>query len=121
MSLNTNSFIHVVDSRAESGYPSPVYDGRLFPTTVIDAGGHSREVLRKALRPQFQQHTNPSAIVTAMKPAEAVFATVEINGARFFKWDLDAWSAWCLAHARASVSRWPCWLTRLASDPSGPA
>jgi aminoglycoside N3'-acetyltransferase len=123
VSLNTNSFIHVVDSRAESGYPSSVYEDRLFPMTVIDAGGRSRGVLRKGLRPQFQQLTSPSAIVSVMKPAEAVFATVEINGARFFKWDLGAWSSWCRAHAReqASGSRWPCWLTRLASETNEPA
>jgi aminoglycoside N3'-acetyltransferase len=119
VSLNTNSFIHVVDSRAESGYPAPVYEDHLFPMTVIDAGGRSREVLRKALRPQFQQQTSPSAIVTVMKPADAVFATVEINGARFFRWDLDQWFSWCLAHARrqATGGAWPCWLSRLDGGP----
>ena len=117
VSLNTNSFIHVVDSRAESGYPSPVYEDRLFPMTVIDATGHSSEVLRKALRPQFQEQTTPSAIVTVMRPAEAVFTTVEINGACFFRWDLDEWSSWCLAHAgrQAAAGVWPCWLSRLDS------
>ena len=83
--------------------------------TVIDATGRSREVLRKALRPQFQQETSPSAIVTEMRPTEAVFTTVEINGACFFRWDLDAWCSWCLAHARqqAAAAAWPCWLSRL--------
>jgi aminoglycoside N3'-acetyltransferase len=119
VSLNTNSFIHVVDSRAEAGYPSPVYEDRLFPMTVIDASGRSREVLRKALRPQFQLQTSPSAIVPAMRPASAVFASLEIDGARFFRWDLARWASWCLAHARqqAAAGRWPCWLSRLDSEP----
>ena len=83
--------------------------------TVIDAAGRSREVMRKALRPQFQQLTAPSTIVTAMKPAEDVFTTLEIGGARFFKWDLAAWSTWCVEHARqqSAAGAWPCWLSRL--------
>jgi aminoglycoside 3-N-acetyltransferase len=116
VSLNTNSFIHVIDSRAEADYPSPVYGDRLFTMTVIDGSGKSCDVPRKALRPMFQQQTSPSEIVAAMKPADEAFATVEINSARFFRWDLAEWSAWCLAHAaeRAAAAAWPCWLSRLA-------
>ncbi len=115
VSLNTNSFIHVIDSRAESGYPSPVYDDHLFSTTVVDAAGETRVVMRKALRPEFQQLTAPSTIQAAMQPPPEVFATVEINGARFFRWDLAAWAAWCLDHAaaRSREGRWPVWLDRL--------
>jgi aminoglycoside N3'-acetyltransferase len=117
VSLNTTSFIHVIDSRAEAGYPSPVYGPRLFSVTTVDAGGQSLQVVRKALQPRFQQLTSPSAIVGEMKPADAVFATTDINGARFFKWDLEAWSSWCLGHAdaRSASGAWPCWLERLSS------
>lgn len=119
VSLNTNSFMHLIDSRAESGYPSPVYGDRVFPMTVIDAAGQSREVMRKALRPEFQQLTEPSAIGAAMKPADDVFTTAEINGARFFTWDLTEWSAWCLDHAsrQSAAGAWPCWLRRLDQAP----
>ena len=119
VSLNTNSFIHLVDSRAGSSYPAPVYDRRVFPTTVIDASGASRDVLRHALRPAFQQRTSPSAIVAAMTPSAAQFSTLERDGARFFRWELDAWARWCLAHARLQSARgeWPCWLSALASEP----
>lgn len=115
VSLNTTSFMHLIDARAGGGYPSPVYEDRLYATTVVDAEGRAREVSRKALRPEFQQRTTPSAINVEMQPSAEVFQTVEIGGARFFKWDLDAWSSWCLAHAaaRAALGRWPCWLTRL--------
>lgn len=115
VSLDTNSFMHVIDSRAQSGYPLPVYDARDFSMTVIDAAGQSRAVVRQVLRPAFQQDTAPSAINTEMKPSDQAFTTVEVNGARFFRWDLDEWSAWCLAHAkaRAAVRAWPCWLSRL--------
>jgi len=118
VSLNTTSFMHLIDARAQGGYPSPVYEDGRYATTVVDAEGRAREVLRKALRPAFQQRTMPSAINLEMQPAAGVFQTVEIGGARFFKWDLDAWSSWCLAHAaaRATLGRWPCWLTRL--DPA---
>ena len=42
VSLNTNSFMHVIDSRAQAGYPSPVYVDRTFAMTVIDGNGTSR-------------------------------------------------------------------------------
>ena len=119
VSLNTNSFIHVIDSRAERGYPAPAYENGIQLATVIDAGGRPLSVERKCLRPAFQQLTSPSAIAAEMKPSAAVFATLEINGARFFKWDLRAWSEWCLAHASARSARgqWPCWLERLVAAP----
>ena len=125
VSLNTNSFIHAVDSRAAAGYPAAVYDNRVYATTVIDGQGVSRVVRRMCLRPPFQQLTAPSAIGEAMCPAPAVFATIEIEGARFFKWDLSAWSAWCASHAAAQATQgeWPCWLTRLggAFSPAPPS
>jgi aminoglycoside N3'-acetyltransferase len=116
VSLNTNSFIHVIDSRSEPGYPSPVYDSRPFAATTIDARGRARAMARKALLPPFQQLTAPSAINSVMAPADDAFTTTEINAARFFRWDLDQWSTWCLAHARqqADADAWPCWLSRLA-------
>ena len=92
---------------------------------MIDRQGESRVVRRMCLRPQFQQLTSPSAIGDAMRPDAAVFATLEIAGARFFKWDLSVWSAWCAAHAAAQATRgeWPCWLTRLggACPPAQPS
>ncbi|MDP3716200.1 MAG: AAC(3) family N-acetyltransferase [Acidobacteriota bacterium] len=117
VSLNTNSFIHAIDSRAAAGYPAAVYNDRVYATTVIDGRGVSRVVRRMCLRPPFQQLTTPSAIGDVMRPAAEVFATIEIAGARFFKWDLGAWSAWCASHAAAQATRgeWPCWLTRLGS------
>jgi len=116
VSLNTNSFIHAIDSRVGAGYPVSVYEDQEYSTTVIDAQGGSRPVSRKCLRPPFQQLTSPSAIGAAMQPPSAAFASLEINGARFFKWDLNAWSAWCVSHAAAQAARgdWPCWLSRLA-------
>jgi aminoglycoside N3'-acetyltransferase len=119
VSLNTTSFIHLVDSRSESGYPEPVYLDRSFPMTILDAGGQSRTISRKALRPQVQQLTSPSAIVTTMQPTGDAFTTVELNGARFFRWNLDRWSDWCLVHARrqSASGEWPCWLSRLSGEP----
>ena len=117
VSLNTTSFIHVIDARAASGYPAPVYEDRLYPATVIDSAGESHIVERKALRPAFQQRITPSSVNAEMKPPDAIFRTVEVDGARFFKWDLAPWAAWCLAHARerAASRQWPCWLTNVES------
>jgi aminoglycoside N3'-acetyltransferase len=117
VSANTNSFIHVIDSLAGGGYPSPVYEDRPLVATVVDADGASRTVTRKALRPRYQQLTRPSAVETEMVPPPAAFAVVQVNEARFFRWDLDQWSSWCLAHAHAQSARggWPCWLSRLAA------
>lgn len=116
VSLNTNSFIHVIDSRAGCQYPVPAYEENEFATTAIDGDGLSRVVRRVCLRPPFQQLTKPSAIGVEMQPSSTVFATLEIGGARFFRWDLNPWSAWSLSHAatQAAVGQWPCWLARLA-------
>ena len=116
VSLNTNSFIHVIDSRAGCRYPVPAYEEYEYTTTVIDGDGLSRVVRRACLRPPFQELTKPSAIGLVMQPSTTMFATLEIGGARFFKWDLKAWSAWSLSHAATQAARgeWPCWLARLA-------
>jgi aminoglycoside N3'-acetyltransferase len=115
VSLNTTSFIHLIDSKSEAGYPAPVYEHELFSTTVIDAAGVSHVVPRKAIRPPFQQRIKPSNVNREMQPTEAVFRSVEINGACFFKWDLGEWARWCLSHARqrAGAGQWPCWLADL--------
>ena len=123
VSLNTTSFIHVIDSRCAAAYPSSPYDDRRFAATVTDAGGVSREIARLALRPEFQQRTVPSAVIDAMQPGVETFAALEINGARFFRWDLDRWSAWCLDHARrqAAAGAWPCWLAHVdRAEAAGP-
>ena len=112
VSLNTTSFIHLIDSRSEAGYPAPVYEQELFSTTVIDASGAAHPVARKAIRPAFQQRIKPSNVNLKMRPSDGVFRSVEIGGAVFFKWDLSAWAEWCFAHARerAATGQWPCWL-----------
>ena len=116
VSHNTSSFIHVIDSRAAAGYPTDAYDSRLFDTTVVDVDGRSHLVRRRALRPEFQQLTAPSAIIESMQPGADAFTAIDIVGARFFRWDLGAWASWCLEHARAQAAhgRWPCWLSRLS-------
>jgi len=123
VSLNTTSFIHLIDSRSEAGYPAPVYEQQLFSTTVIDASGAAHPVLRKAIRPAFQQRIRPSNVNLEMRPSEAVFRSIEINGACFFTWDLSVWAEWCLAHARerAAVRQWPCWLPDFAASANATA
>jgi aminoglycoside 3-N-acetyltransferase len=119
VSENTTSFIHAIDSRAEAGYPSSVYAPRSYSATVIDGDGNVRAVPRRALRPEFQGLSRPSAVIELMKPPPDVYTTFEIEGARFFRWSLAPWAAWCLAHAtaRARERRWPCWLDRLVTTP----
>ena len=115
VSLNTSSFIHVIDSRLESLYLRPVYAGR-FAVDVIDAAGARRTVWRRAVAPPFQQLTQPSAIATALADDAATFSSRAVNGARFFRWDLSRWAAWCEAEGRAALAegRWPCWLERVS-------
>jgi aminoglycoside N3'-acetyltransferase len=117
VTLNTCSFIHVIDSHAKAGYPAAVYETPIFQAKVIDARGQAREVPRLALRPEFQRLTSPSSIVTAMRPSAATFTELQINGAQFFRWRLKPWAEWCLAHARSlhGTGEWPCWLTRLTA------
>jgi aminoglycoside N3'-acetyltransferase len=116
VSLNTNSFIHVIDSRHGEGYPTSPYLG-VSTTTVIDYDQVSRAVARRAVAPPFQQLTKPSAIAKTMDPPPNVLTSTSIEGALFFRWNLTPWAAWCDAHAAASAAerRWPCWLSQLPS------
>lgn len=118
VSLNTSSFIHVIDSRMQAVYPSAVYESQQYSASVVDASGGTHRLLRKALRPAFQRLIKPSAINAVMRPADAVFRTIEIDTARFFKWTLAPWAAWCESHARerASASEWPCWLADVGAS-----
>ncbi len=119
VSLNTNSFIHVIDSRLSGRYPRPAYDGR-FPTDVVDGSGAMTTVWRSALVPDFQQQTQPSAVIAASGPDPEMFSSRTIDGAMFFRWHLPRWSAWCESHGRAAADagQWPCWLSRLGDLPA---
>lgn len=114
VSLNTNSFIHVIDSRHGAGYPMSPYLGT-SATTVIDYAQVSRVVARRAVAPPFQQLTKPSAVAVAIGQSRHVLTSTSIQGVLFFRWNLAPWSAWCDAHATSSIAqnRWPCWLTQL--------
>jgi aminoglycoside N3'-acetyltransferase len=115
VSENTTSFIHVIDSRAEGGYPAPVYAKETYATTVVDRAGEAHAVTRKALRPEFQGLSRPSAVIELMQPPSTVYTTFAVDEARFFRWQLAPWASWCLAHAaERRLSRdWPCWLGAL--------
>ena len=115
VSLNTNSFIHVIDSQLQDTYPWPVYEAEPMLAEVINQEGVRRTVVRRALRPVFQQQTQPSAIADALAGHPA-FRRTEMDGAQFFAWDLLPWKRWCLAHAAKELTagRPPCWLRRLA-------
>ena len=113
VSLNTNSFIHVIDSRLSAQYPRPAYDGR-FAVEVISEHGVVSTVARRALHPDFQRLTQPSAVVAATA-GSPIFASRAIGGVNFFRCDLPSWSVWCESHGRAAgtAKQWPCWLARL--------
>lgn len=114
VSLNTNSFIHVIDSRMATSYPRSPY-GATFDVDVVNRDGQLRSVQRRALIPEFQRLTKPSAVAGAIGEGTPAFASRTVNGAMFFRWDLRRWSRWCDDHARAAVAggRWPCWLSLL--------
>jgi aminoglycoside N3'-acetyltransferase len=113
VSLNTNSFIHVIDSRLSSIYRRPVYEGR-YVVEVVGGDGGVSSVWRRALHPDFQRLTQPSAVVTA-SAGVPIYCTKVIDGVNFFRCDLPRWSAWCESHGRgaAAAGQWPCWLSRL--------
>ena len=115
VSLNTNSFIHVIDSRYQLSYPRSPYV-TLAQATVIDRTGQAFVVPRLALAPEFQQKTKPSAVAVAIGDARPdMLASRSIEGAMFFRWRLPEWADWCDGHARSSAQdgRWPCWLQLL--------
>jgi aminoglycoside N3'-acetyltransferase len=119
VSLNTNSFIHVIDSCLSDRYPRPAYGGR-FAADIVDSSGAVTTVWRRALVPEFQQRTQPSAVVSASGRDPAMFSSRTIGDAMFFRWHLPRWSAWCESHGRAAADagQWPCWLARLADLPA---
>ena len=121
VSLNTNSFIHVIDSRMQSRYARTVYP-RSFDVEVIGYDGMPRRVTRLALAPEFQQLTKPSEVATAISGDDQMFSSRRVNETQFFRWDLQRWSEWCVAHAERAlaIGRWPCWLTHLAQCPPTP-
>ena len=116
VSLNTNSFIHVIDSRLSATYPRPAYDGR-FAADVVDEQGATSTVWRRALQPDFQRLTQPSAVIAATSGAH-IFSSRVIGGVNFFRCELRPWSAWCESHGRsaAAAAQWPCWLSRLGES-----
>ena len=117
VSLNTNSFIHVIDSRYAAAYPRSPY-GELFDVEVIGRDGVPRTVQRRAIAPEFQRQTKPSAVAAAIGEGTPAFTMRSIDGVMFFRWDLTRWSAWCDGHAReaAGSGRWPCWLSLLGPE-----
>jgi aminoglycoside 3-N-acetyltransferase len=118
VSLNTNSFIHVIDSSAQNAYRGRVYEAADYHAAVVDRDGSRHEVVRRALSPPFQQLTQPDAIADRLATTEPeTLATLEIDGARFFRCRLSRWAEWCLTHTRETAvdDRLPCWLSRLQS------
>ena len=114
VSLNTNSFIHVIDSRLQDRYPRHPYGAR-YDTVVIDQDQARRTVRRRALKPEFQQQTKPSEVARQVGDRPDLLTTVSIGSVQFFRWDLPKWSAWCHAHADTAVANghMPCWLQSL--------
>lgn len=114
VSLNTNSFIHVIDSRFQDRYPRRPYGGT-YDTTVIDSDGVRRLVRRRALQPEFQQCTKPSEVARRLDGQRDTLVTQVIGAAQFFRWRLLEWSQWCEAEATAAsiAGRMPCWLQQL--------
>lgn len=114
VSLNTNSFIHVIDSRLQDRYPRHPY-GATYDTVVFDYAHARHSVRRRALNPEFQQKTKPSAVVPQIGDRPDMLTTLSIGGVQFFRWDLAAWSAWCQAHAESAIAdgQMPCWLQTL--------
>ena len=117
VSINTNSFIHVIDSRLQHGYLRSPY-AAAFQTTVVDYDGISRPVLRRALAPAFQQQTKPGEVAARVPVDSALLSKSSINGAMFFRWDLERWARWCQTEGEGAIGagRWPCWLARLESE-----
>ena len=117
VSLNTNSFIHVIDSRHSSAYPRPAYNGRQS-TEVVNADGVMTTAWRRVLVPDFQRLTKPSAVVANVAGDSLMFASCTVSGANFFRWNLQRWANWCDTHAREAATSgvWPCWIAGLQNS-----
>ena len=114
VSLNTNSFIHAIDSALESQYPFAVYEKTRVSVPVTTQTGEVIDVPRRVLRPEFQRFSQPSTIASLIDDADALTAFTDAS-VQFFRWDLQRLESWTKTHARTRLAegRRPCWLERL--------
>ena len=115
VSLNTNSFIPVIDSRFERRYGMDIFCAEVFPAEVRDYDDRSFLVTRKAVRPEVNALWEMSALVEKLGDRRDVFSSLQINGVQFFRWELRRWQECCLEHCdrRLKDGQLPCWLRRI--------
>ena len=113
--LNTNSFIHVIDSQLQHQYAFPVYHKETFEVKVKDYNAHTLTVRRKSLRPELQAKIEPSAIAKEIGDQTDIFSSLQISGVQFFRWNLKKWERFCFEHAKKRLEHGenPCWLRRI--------
>jgi aminoglycoside N3'-acetyltransferase len=122
VSLNTNSFIHRIDSACQALYRRPVYGCTTFDVPVTDYDGRTFLVKRRPLLPSFQTLIAPGAIVDQVGLHADVFQQYRIGEVQLFRCMLPAWADWASAHARerSEKQRLPCWLHRLEAGTMSP-
>ena len=115
VSLNTNSFIHVIDSQLQHQYAFPVYHKETFEVKVKDYNARTLTVRRKSLRPELQTKIEPSAIAKEIGDQTDMFSSLQISGVQFFRWNLKEWESFCFEHAKKRLEQGekPCWLKRI--------
>ena len=117
VSLNTNGFIHVVDSKLKSRYRMPLYSDDNFEATTVDYDGRRHTMLCRAVLDKIRNGIKPSAIFHEVVSRAEAFTSLRIGEVQFYRCNLSEWQEVCLQHANRRLSRGqlPIWLEALDS------
>ena len=105
VSLNTNTFIHVIDAQLEHLYGFPIYYDDCYDAFVEDYNGQRFNVKRKAIRREVHTYIKPSAMVPLVNNRPDIFSFFQIKDVNFFRWDLCLLEMFCLQHARERLEK----------------
>lgn len=112
VSLNTNSFMHVIDSKLQQWYDFPLYTTESFEATVIDYEQHTLKVTSHAVRDQIHINIKPSTLLKEIIEDRRMMTVCCVGKTQFFRLDLVSWQTYALEHGykRLMQGRLPIWL-----------
>lgn len=111
VSLNTLSFIHVVDHELRDRLPFQLYAASPERGCVIDSRGQSHTVETLALRSEVIDNIKPSAAIAELGMPPALIRVGQAGAAQVFSLRVRPFLEKCreLAEAALSMGEVPCW------------
>jgi aminoglycoside N3'-acetyltransferase len=111
VSLNTLSFIHVLDHELRDRLPFPLYAALPSRGYVIDSRGQTHTVDTLALRSEIVDNIKPSAAIAELGTPPALIRVGSAGGAQVFSLRVRPFLEKCRELAKTSLARGdvPCW------------